>query len=277
MTGNITLSCEQVGELAAGYVLDALEPAETEAVRAHLDTCTDRHDEFAELGGVVPYLAETVEPVEPPSRLRSRVVAAVADDIRARAGAAHRERLAPPVPPVGARSPARAADRPVVAARRSPLAWVAAAAAAFIILALAGATVVTQSELEAMREYERGVAAVLDLAARDGSQTAILTSDEAGGAQGIAAIGSDGRLLVALRGLSATSGTQVYEAWAIAGDESPVPLGDFRVDEHGTATFAGTAASLDELTLAITLEPRPGATTPTMPIVAAGKAAPPPG
>jgi anti-sigma factor RsiW len=54
------LSHEEVLELAGAYVLGALEPAEAAAVRAHLASCSESHADIAELGGVLPALAESV-------------------------------------------------------------------------------------------------------------------------------------------------------------------------------------------------------------------------
>ncbi len=79
------LSCDDVRELAGAYVLDALEPDEALAVAEHLATCPESHEELFELGGVVPYLAETVELVEPPAELRGRILAAATKDLEARA------------------------------------------------------------------------------------------------------------------------------------------------------------------------------------------------
>ena len=79
------LRCDQATDLAAGYVLGALDAEESAAVREHLATCDQPHPEFAELGGIVPYLADTIDPVEPPAALRERIQAAAAADLRARA------------------------------------------------------------------------------------------------------------------------------------------------------------------------------------------------
>ena len=78
------IDCAEAEDRAAFFVLDALSPREAAEVREHLATCTDRHAEFAELGGVVPYLAELPEQFEPPATLRDRVLDAVAADVRAR-------------------------------------------------------------------------------------------------------------------------------------------------------------------------------------------------
>jgi hypothetical protein len=79
MSDAMRLTHAEVDELAGLYVLDALEADEMEAVREHLATCTEPHAAFAELGGVVPALFETIEPLDAPAELRGRVLAALAD------------------------------------------------------------------------------------------------------------------------------------------------------------------------------------------------------
>ena len=64
------LSCEQVRDMAEGFVLGALDPIQTHDVRDHLAACAEPHPEMDELGGAVPYLAESVELVEPPIELK---------------------------------------------------------------------------------------------------------------------------------------------------------------------------------------------------------------
>ena len=81
------MTCEQARDLAAAYVLGALEAGEEAAVRDHLQTCDQPHPEFAELGGVVPVLSASLEPVEPPASLRDRIMAAAAADLEARRAA----------------------------------------------------------------------------------------------------------------------------------------------------------------------------------------------
>src|SRR4051794_26541701 len=81
-----TITCDEARDLAAGFVLDGLEPAEDASVRAHLATCREPHPEFAALGSVVPALLELgpSELVEPPPALRDRIMAAAAADLAAR-------------------------------------------------------------------------------------------------------------------------------------------------------------------------------------------------
>ena len=120
------------------------------------------------------------------------------------------------------------------------------------------------------------MAAVLELATADGSRTAILRPDQPSGPSGIAAIAPDGRVAVAMRDLPATNGAEVYETWVIAGDSAPQPLGGFRVDSHGTgALVTGAQVAVQDVVVALTLEPAPGATSPTGPIVVSGTATSP--
>jgi hypothetical protein len=124
------LSCDQVRDLAAGLVLGALEPNEMHDTRDHLASCPEAHPEMAELGGVVPYLAESVEPVEPPSELRGRIVGAIEAEIRAgRRTEAAADRL---ISSLRAGSAGPAAVEPAAAAAGGPVALAAAGASAAV-------------------------------------------------------------------------------------------------------------------------------------------------
>ena len=257
------MTCDEVRDLAAGFVLGALEDDDAQAVRDHLATCTEAHPEFEELGAVVPALAESVELVEPPAGLRGRVMAAAVADLAART---------PSIPPAPLRLPER---QPVALPPRRYPAFAGALmrlAAVLAIVVLGAWNVLLQGELDASRSYERDVAAVLDVASRPGALTAVLAGDQGVGA-GIAAVDASGAVTAALRGLAQTSGDQVYEAWVIAADGIPVPLGAFTVGPAGTARFDAAGLPVAEgIVLALTLEPRAGSTTPTLPIVASGTA-----
>jgi anti-sigma-K factor RskA len=245
------LTCDEARGLAAPFVLGALEADEAEAVREHLATCREIHAEFSELGAVVPVLAETVERVEPPSALKARIMNAAAADL-------------------GTHRPIDLAERRQTRLRRpaSPgLTVLARIAAVLAIVALGAWNILLQGQLDASRAYERDVAAVLDVAGRPGSLTAILTPDGGSGA-GLAAVDAAGNVVLALRDLAPTKDGRVYEAWVIAADGIPVPLGSFTVGGGGTARLdASGLPAVDGIVLAITLESGPGATSPTLPIV----------
>jgi anti-sigma factor RsiW len=279
--------------LAAAYVLGALEPAEEAAVREHLQTCTEPHNEFAELGGVVPYLVELpgLELVEPPASLRDRIMAAAAADLAERTATASaapavatsspgEAPATPAAPPVVAASPGTTLPFPSAAehterpARRgaSPLGWAARIAAVVAIVVLGGWNVVLQGQLSDARDYDRAVAAVIDAAGKPGSQTVVLTPTKDSRGAGIAAVAPDGTVVIAMRDLPATAGTQVYEAWVIAaGSPAPVPVGSFTVGQTGTATLTTTPVTTPPgSTIALSLEPGPGSTAPRGTIVATG-------
>jgi hypothetical protein len=281
------LTHEEVLELVGAFVLGALEPAEDAAVRAHLATCGESHDEIAELGGVLPILAESVPIVEPPAGLRARIMAAAAEDLAARsAGAppAQAPQATTGVVPPGsdattpAVAPATVAfpgpeEREARAARRTSTgSRLLRIAAVFAIVALGGLSVLLGVQLNAARSYQDGVASVLEVAAQPGSLTAILTAD-GGTGSGLAAVSASGEVTIAMQALAPTSGSQVYTAWVIAGTAAPVPVGSFTVGNAGTAVFEGSGLpTAGPLVLALTREPGPGATTPTMPIISKGVA-----
>jgi anti-sigma-K factor RskA len=285
--------------LAAAYVLGALEPAEEAAVREHLRTCPEPHDEFAELGGVVPYLAELpgLELVEPPASLRDRIMAAAAADLAERtaatptAAAAPAAPASPALPPPAVPPPAAAPPTGVPgstvpfpsAPERAERAertrrgagtrgWAARIAAVVAIVVLGGWNLVLQGQLSDARAYDRAVAAVIDAAGKPGNQTVILAPTKDGRGAGIAAVAADGSVVMAMRDLPATTGTQVYEAWVIAaGSPAPVPVGGFTVGATGTAAFTTQpVATPPGSTIALSLEPSAGSTTPRGTIVATG-------
>jgi hypothetical protein len=266
------LSHDEVRDLAGGFVLGALEPAEEAAVREHLRTCDEPHPEFAELGGVVPYLAESgdFDPVEPPAALRDRIMAAAA----AEASAATSAGSTAAVPPAAAPIPfPGASERAARRGRTSPLDWAFRIAAVVAIAALAGWNLLLQQDLGRAREYDNAVASVVAAAGEPGSQTVILTPAEGASARGIAAVRDDGSVVLALRDLAATSGTQVYETWLIVGDAAPVAVGGFTVGADGTGTFTTEPADAPPgAVVALTLEPNAGNTAPMGPVVASGVA-----
>jgi anti-sigma-K factor RskA len=289
--GMRNLTCDEVRELAGAYVLGALEADETAAVQAHLAAHADGHPEIAELGAVIPALVTLVPIVEPPEGLKARIMAAAAADLAARgatgaasstaAPASPAERGGTPPPtPTSSTSAAPVAfpgpeEREARRARTSPATWMLRIAAVLAIAMLGGWNLLLQNDLGAARQYEQNVAAVLQAASQPGALTAVLAAD-GGTGSGLAAVDAEGDVAIAMRDLAPTSGNAVYEAWVIAGDGPPVPLGSFQVGSSGTAFFEGSGLpSAEGIVLALTLEPGPGATTPTLPIISVGIAAAP--
>ena len=280
---------EQARDLAASYVLGALERSEEEAVRDHLATCAEPHPEFEAFGGVVPALLELgdLELVEPPAALGERIMAAAAADL-----AEHPRATVPPIaatpiattpaPPAAITFPTAAerADREARGgrARASRIDWVLRIAAVVAIVAVGAWGLNLQRQLDAAQRFDRAVAAVVHDAGQPGAKTVILTAGAGATASGIGAVGPDGSVALAIRDLPATTGSQVYETWVIVGSQPPVAVGGFTVDSNGTASFKTRPATTPSgAVIAVTLEPQEGNTAPTLPIVAAGVTTAPPG
>ena len=280
-----TLTCDEARDLAAGFVLGALAPDEMVAVREHLATCAEAHPEFAELGGVVPYLADSLEPVEPPAALGSRILAAITAEAAGGPVVEPASSVATPVPTPAApveRAGATAAPTPAVvdlsaerARRRSPLVWIAGIAAVLLIVGLGAWNVALRQDLGTAQAYAAAVDEVLALAGTTGGQAAILAPDVAGGPSGHRRGGRRWPGEARDARPCATSGSQVYEAWVIGADPAtPVAIGSFTPDAQGFGTLATTTTSgAAGVTIALTLEPTAGRTSPTPPVISSGVAA----
>lgn len=270
------LTCAEADEQAAAFVLGALAPAEMAAVRRHLADCPNEHADFATLGSAAATLLDTIEPVEPPAGLGDRIMASAHAQRSASVAAAWQSREKRTQAPAAGVATARPAAS---ARRRPPYAWIAIGAAAIVIAALGAWNIQLRSQVDDLSAYRMAVAGVIERASNGGQvailQNQLLVDGTAAVNAGIAAIGADGSMAIAMTNLSPTTGSEVYEVWVIGGNGTPVPVGDFTVGADGAGgTVISTASSEAGVTVALTREPRPGATTPTMPIVAAGVAEP---
>ena len=263
------LHCDEASDLAAGFVLGALEPAEMAAVRAHIADCPEAHAEFVDLGSAVPALLESMEPAEPSAGLRDRILDAARREPRASVPAP-----ATPAPRAITSAPSVVASRSFGPSRARPM-WAALGIAAVLAVVVLGAwNLQLRATNDELAAYQQGVAAVVDAASQRGSQLAVLGAPRGtSGPAGLAAVRSDGVVAIAMRGLAPTTGSQVYEAWLVASNAAPVPIGGFRVGTSGSAALTdGQGLSSVGVVVALTLEPGPGATTPTLPIIASGAA-----
>jgi hypothetical protein len=176
------------------------------------------------------------------------------------------ERTTPLARPVIDLADARAARRP------SRLGWVLGLAAVIAIAALGAWNLSLNNDLNAATAYGQHVDAALAVAAQPGSSTAILTSKDDAKRSGLAVVAGDGSVHIVVRGLGTNTGTTVYEAWVIDAS-GPIAIGGFTVGPDGTGyltTPAGPGAA--GVTVALTLEPAPGATKPGGPVISSGVA-----
>lgn len=165
------------------------------------------------------------------------------------------------------------AARPGRGSGTSAGAWVLRIAAVIAILAVAGWGIVQARDLAASRDYAAQVDRALALAAAPDSQVALIRSDAGpSGPRGLAVIPAQGDGVLVMTGLTPTTGSQVYEAWVIAGGTgTPLAIGSFAVpaDGRGAVALPATAAGPGNV-IALTLEPTAGRTTPTLPVVSGG-------
>lgn len=274
-----TITCDEARDLAAGYAIDALEPAEEASVRAHLATCREPHPEFAALGSVIPALLELgpSELVEPPPALRDRIMAAAAADLAARPASSRGVTEPVPFPSAGAKQRTAAEDRP---GRRSAISgdWLLRIAAVLAIVAVGAWGINLQGQLDRARAFDRALASVVHAAGQPGAKTVVLNAQKGYQSNGIGAVQPDGSAVIAMLDLPPTTGGQVYTAWVIVGSNAPVAVGDFAVGSTGPEALTTKPVTTPAgATIALTLEPNPGNTAPKGPIVSAGVAAPAPG
>jgi hypothetical protein len=277
------ISCEEVRDLADAYALQTLEPSVEYAIRAHLEAHPDGHPEFAEFAEIVPALAYLTDPVAPPVGLKARVLASVAtSDIVATRPSSPASADTPSVAPARTRwdapTPLRGWRRIFTARRAAIAGWTTALVAIAVVIALVASGWQAPSGPDNNGLFGRLQRAV-QLAAMPGSRVALIGAvpspsvAPAGSPAGVAVIPRSGSGILVIQGLSETSGRQVYEAWAIVGRSAPAPIGSFSVGRDRVGWLDALSVPPGEnLVVALTLEPGPGATTPTLPIIVAGPA-----
>jgi hypothetical protein len=283
----MTIRCERVRELAPGFVLGALDAADMAAVHEHLIGCREPHPELREFGGVLPYLAATLEPVEPPARLRAAVIAAAQADLAAHpwnAQAAAGRRVATigrtiPAPEFGAVEAVEAAAVEHVngsgtvvsltsarrSRRRRVLVWatrVAAAAAVVAVVAYGFGVIV---------EPGAGPSAGPSLDYKGpGTVYAGLTPQASSHAAGLAILKPSGHLYVYVNGLAPTTGDQVYMVWITASTDT-ILAGYFTVNAQGDGSIQmDNVPRAASLWVQVCIEPNEHVTKPTGPTVASG-------
>jgi anti-sigma factor RsiW len=260
------------------YVVGALDPEELREYEAHLADCSECHQEVAAMRELAAELSELAA-AEPPTELRASVLAQIArtpqDSVSAR------EEVSEPVPtpaPGGRhaaplRADAVAGEPPSnVTPIRRPWATrvsAAVAAAAVVAAAIVGGWAINERN-DARHEADIAAAQTAQLAEVLNSpdvQAASAVVAGGGSAAVVRSKSSDVALLVT-KDLPELPSGQVYEAWTIKGNGTPVPAGTFQ-PEGSQTTFKLTPAAVAAGAVALTVEPEGGSDRPTTtPIVA---------
>jgi Putative zinc-finger len=280
----MVMTCDRVRELASGFVLGALDTDEMIAVSDHLDGCRKPHPEVQDLGGVLPYIAESLEPIEPPAWLRESVIAAAKADLvaRRRVGKPSEHRTAEPVEAPAVLPVAATAHADVISLaalrnsrRRRAVTWAMRAAAAVAIVALSGYSFNLQNQLSQVRGLKDAQASQLYYWERSDTRSAVLFPADGTAASGLASLRPTGHVIVTVYGMAPTRDNQVYIVWLNSGSGSPsgvwTKAGSFTADESGVGyLMVDNVSTAGNLWLYICREANGNVTQPTGPRVLNG-------
>ena len=215
------MSHSEFEELAAGYVLGALEPDDEQDFRRHLDDCAACEANVRELEAVAGELAYAAPPVDPPDTLWAGIrreiqpeaarPGAVPETPREAAPQAPRARQAPQTPRAGT-------------GRRRPrlLPGLAAAAALLLVAVLSVWNLNLRDENAAIRDRVAALERATQLA--NDPNAFLVTLDDAPAPEGaqatVIASSAQDRGVLLVESLPRLARGRVYELWG-------VPQGDF--------------------------------------------------
>ena len=224
--------------LAAAYALDALPAEEGELFSRHLDDCPGCQVEVAEFAATAAKLGTVLEQAAPP-RLRAAVLdqVAVTRQSPPLTGAAHAHRR-----------------------MQSPVAWLAAAA--LVVLAVAGGLVVSEHQRASqLEDREQQLAAVL-------SAPDAKTDRDRIGQQGRLTVVASRRLdqaVVLVADLPPLDPDRTYQMWLVT-DTTPRSVAT--MDDAGQARTLVVSDLGEAQAVALTVEPAGGSKQPTTPVIA---------
>jgi anti-sigma-K factor RskA len=251
-------------QLAAPYVLDALESRERRRFERHLDRCDSCTDEVDALRAGAVRLAQAVS-LSPPPELADRVFAAIRVTPQESGIPGHEPRRASFADPVlgAARGGAPTGwDRlpsgpPARPRRRLLLPLTAGLAALSMVAAALLGTLYLRTTRDLVRERAVAQAVVQVLAAPDAKS--VTESDVRG--RGMHAIVSAGleRAVVTLTGVAEPADGRVHQLWLMEANDDVRSLGLVRADDPLVATGIDRTSQ----GLAVTVEPAGGSARPT--------------
>lgn len=264
-------------ELAVGWVLHTLEPEDEAAFALHLADCARCERAVAETEETLGYLSASVTQVDPPPRLRRKLMDAVADE-----GTAMPRHVEEDTPEqVSDDDAAPAADVVPLAPRRRRVSRFVLAAAVAATVAVVGGLVVANQQLRDERDGQVAAAAqdaaqnapVFDVLRDAGTPgvTHASLADTGGAMVGLVVDNGTGPRLLAT-GLDANRSDQIYVLWGLEGKQ-PTALGTF--DVSGQGPVVSSVPSVPEAPpyggFAVSLEPGRAAPASPTDIVASGQ------
>jgi anti-sigma-K factor RskA len=260
---------DRLHEAAGLYVLGALEPTERAEFERHLQSCDECTAEVRSLAAVAAALPRGVPLIDPPSGLRSRVLAVTGRST------GHHNVVALPARPARTRSWVSTAG------------WLSAAALLLVSLGLGSYSMSLQREISGLRtevgalnarlnESEQRVTVATRLVALADQRMAVLTAPDLRqvdlqGQQPVAPRASGRAFYSRSRGLVFTASDlpplrsgRTYQLWLVTA-QSPVSAGLLEIDSAGRVTQAfNTPPDIaNPVAIAVTEEPAGGVPAPT--------------
>jgi len=235
---------DELASAVPALVLGSLTAGERQQLMLHLEGCADCRALAARLARGAAVLPMEPDPVEPPARLRGRVLAAVAA-VRPDA----------PLPASPLPIPALRRRRRLPLPLRSVSLGLAAAAAAFVLGTVAGVGFGHLSQPFGPAHQGQVAAPAAARYPLHGMGTmAGVTADAV-------VVRRDGLALVDFRGMPQPPAGQVYELWLLTGDGRALPAGVFVPDSQGSRVVVLTQDLRGATRLAVTVERGPDGTS----------------
>ena len=270
------MSHSELEELAAGYVLGALEPDDEQAFRQHLEGCSSCEASVRELEAVVGELAYAVPPVDPPDTLWAGI----------RREIAHEAARHPSVPEAVSEAASRAVPRrPVTPGGRARAGWrrrllpgLAVAAAILLVVALSVWNLSLRDQNAVYRDRVTALERATQLA-NDPNAKLVALNDTAGppGAQAtVIASSTKDRGVLLVQNLPPLARDRVYELWGIPAGTDPATSAEKALvfqtlRRPGVQTLPFEVPIQPGTVFAITEEPGPdGSPQPTTPPILTG-------
>jgi Anti-sigma-K factor rskA len=246
------------GELAVGWALRSLEPAEESLVAVHLPGCPACRSLASQTEEVGAMLGLSVPELVPSAELEQRILGVT--------GIQRNAPVAPLTPP----SPAQPTSAP---SGFPPVRWIAAAAVILVaaVMPLAVWIVRMDGQLNQAQREVRAMSEALQSAADPGTVLVPLVTKD-GHRVGMV-IASGGRLAVAPAGLPSNRvADQTYVLWGLAG-QTPIALAVFDVSGESPEIHAVSSAAGRESFAGYAISLEPGRRAPAVPshVVASGQ------
>lgn len=272
MNGAPHISAEDL----ALYAMQALEPGELAAVRAHLQQCAHCRAELREIEIEMALVALSAPVEAMPKGAEQRLMARIAN--------------------IAQDHPAAAATEPGIAPRREAVpesrtragfgfgwfGWATAVAAIAVAAYLGNRNVQLQQAIVADRSDIVRLSAQADraqmltdaLTSPEAKQVTLTETKQAALPTGHATyLASKGSLVFVASNLHPLKADKTYELWLLPADgKAPIPAGLFRPDASGSASviLPDVPSGIHAKGFGVTIEDAQGASTPTLPIVMSG-------